>query len=211
MITRIEGELLAVNDGRVELSCPPHTYELLIPAGDTQRLSPRVGETVRFHTLHFLESQGQGASYVPRLVGFQTPDQRAFFELFTTVRGMGVRKALRALQLPFETVADAIAAKDTDVLVSLPEIGKRTAETIIAELHDRVNQFMELKPESRQPQTPEEKQRAELINDAVTVLTQLGESKVHARQLVERALAADPTLETPDAVMEAAFRLKELA
>ena len=211
MITRIEGELLAVDDGRAELLCPPQTYEVLIPAGDTQRLSPRIGETVTFHTLHFLEGYGQGASYVPRLVGFQSKDQRAFFELFTTVKGMGVRKALRALQLPFETVADAIASKDTDVLVSLPEIGKRTAETIVAELHDRVNQFMELKPDAREARTPEDKQRAELINDAVTVLTQLGEPKMQARQLVERAVNADPTLETADAAVAAAFRLKELA
>jgi len=42
------------------------------------------------------------------------------------------------------------------------------------------------------------------------VLVQLGEPKLIARQLVDRALAADRTLSTPDQLMAAALRLKQL-
>jgi Holliday junction DNA helicase RuvA len=145
---------------------------------------------------------------VPRLIGFATPEDRAFFELFTTVKGIGNRKALRALQLPFGTIAAAIAQRDLDLLKSLPEIGKRTAETIVAELHGKVDQFVELKPMPADGVADSGK--SALVRDAVAVLTQLGEPKLIARQLVDRALAADPTLESAEVIVAAAFRLKEL-
>src|SRR5262245_17157043 len=149
MINRIEGELIEVTpDGRALLRCEHMTYELFVPGADQQRLAAMTGQTVRFHTLYYLESQNQGASYTPRLIGFASPDDRAFFELFTTVKGIGNRKALRALQLPFGAVAAAIADKDIDLLKSLPEIGKRTAETIVAELSGKVDRFVTGRPTS---------------------------------------------------------------
>jgi Holliday junction resolvasome RuvABC DNA-binding subunit len=129
---------------------------------------------------------------------------------------MGNRTALRALQLPCGAVAGAIADRDVDLLKSLPEIGKRTAETIVAELSGKVDRFVELKPSgSRAATAPGEgapsDSRSELIRDAVAVLVQLGEPRLIARQLVDRALAADKTLATPELLMAAALRLKQLA
>lgn len=212
MISRIEGLLDSVtDDGRALLRCDHILYELLVPGADQQRLATMLGERVNFHTLHYLEGRDQGAAYLPRLIGFSSPADRAFFELFTTVKGIGNRKALRALQLPFGTIAAAIAEKDIDLLKSLPEIGKRTAETIVAELHGKVDRFVELKPLSVAVGHPRDNARFLLINDAVAVLTQLGEQKLQARQLVDRALAADATLSSAEAVVAAAFRLKEIS
>ena len=207
MISRIEGELIAVATGRVELRVGNVAYELLIPAFDTQRLGTMIGETVEFHTLHYLESQGQGSSFIPRLIGFSCKEDRSFFELFTTVKGLGNRKALRALELPFGDIANAIAEKDADLLKSLPEIGKRTAETIIAELAGKVDRFVEVKSTS---DAPLRNGQIEIARDAVTVLVQLGETKLTAKHLVDRALAADPELATADQLVAAAFRLKEV-
>lgn len=211
MINRIEGKLLAItDDGRALLQCDHLTYELFVPGADQQRLAAMVGETIAFHTLHYMESQGQGASYIPRLIGFASPQDRAFFELFTTVKGIGNRKALRALQVPFGTVATAIAEKDVDLLRSLPEIGKRTAETIVAELHGKVDHYIEVKPMGAADRaTGPDAVRSALIRDAVAVLMQLGEQKLIARQLVDRALIADATLDSAEVLVAAAFRLKE--
>ena len=210
MISRIEGDLVSMSGGRAELRCGPITHELLIPAADESHLSGFLGQTVGFHTLHYLEVQGQGATYIPRLIGFRSAQDRAFFELFTTVKGLGARKALRALQVPFQTVAEAIAGKDIDMLVSLPEIGKRTAETIVAELRGKVDRFVEPKPVGVEGGTPAALSgRSALIHDAVTVLTMLGEPKVRARQLVDRALDADSTIDSADALVAAAYRHQE--
>lgn len=142
MICRIQGQLVAVRDGTAEVRVGDLTYEVLVPAADSMLLATRVGEDVEFHTLHYLEGQGQGSSFWPRLIGFRSPVDRDFFELFTTVKGIGNRRALRALQLPFGRVAEAIAMRDHGTLQSLPEIGRRTAEAICVELKGKVDRFV---------------------------------------------------------------------
>lgn len=207
MITRIEGRLSAVHSHKVELECPPITYELFVPAGDVQALNTQVGKDVVFHTLHYMETHGQGSSFIPRLIGFRTPGDRSFFELFTTVKGMGNKKALKALELPMTRIAVAIAARDVDLLVSLPEIGKRTAETIVAELNGKVDKFtsgaeIELKP------GPGAQVANDIGRDAVAVLTMLGETKTDATKMVNAAIAANPELDSPDAIVETAFKMR---
>lgn len=207
MISRIEGELLSVDRGRVELRCGAFTYELRVPAADEERLSGLLGEPVEFHALHYLESQGQGAAYVPRLIGFGSAEERAFFEILTTVKGLGTRKALRALGLPHSRIAEAIVNKDIALLISLPEIGRRTAETMVVQLHGKVDRFAELKPQAEGVLGAD---RPPFVRDAIAVLRRLGEPDGQARRLIDRALASDPALETADELVTAACRLKEV-
>jgi Holliday junction DNA helicase RuvA len=208
MISRIEGTLVEVGEGSIELRCGEITYTLLVPAADLPRLAACRGETVELHTLHYLEMQGQGTSATPRLIGFADPDDRAFFELFTTVKGLGNRKALRALQLPFARVAEAIASRNTGLLVSLPEIGRRTAEAIVVELDGKVDRFIEMKPvEHGGGSAPPG--LLEARREAVAGLIALGESRLVAEQLVERAIRADPTIDTAARLVPVALSLRE--
>ncbi len=208
MISRIEGVLEAIQGGKALLRCGPIAYELLLPGVDQQRLTPSIGATVSFHTLHYLESHGQGASFTPRLIGFQSPADRAFFELFTTVKGLGNRKALRALQMPFHQIAAAIARKDVDFLKSLPEIGKRTAETIVAEIHGKVDPYVQANDRSSSGGRSMAEPKQTLADEAIAVLTSLGEQRLNALQLIERVLEVDPTIDSAEALVAAAYRLK---
>ncbi|MFO0961653.1 MAG: Holliday junction branch migration protein RuvA [Phycisphaerales bacterium] len=198
MITQLTGKLLAVVDGAAHVECGAIVYEVLVPAADSMALAAGLGATVRFHTLHYLEGQGQGSSFWPRLIGFQSVQDREFFELFTTVKGIGNRKALRALQLPFAQVAEAVAARDLALLQSLPEIGKRTAEAICVELKGKVERFAA--PSASRPQAESKPSgNAALARSAVEVLVQLGHTRQAARELVDRALAR---AQTPPATAE---------
>ena len=123
MITRLRGKLVAVDEGKVMIAVDSITYELLIPAADVEKHLDRISQQIEFHTLHYFEGQSQGSSFIPRLVGFSCDRDREFFQLFTTVKGIGNRKALRALIRPFGEIATAIANKDSSALLSLPELG----------------------------------------------------------------------------------------
>lgn len=202
MISRIEGELVGVSETGAELRCGSVTYAVLVAAADREQLARRVGERTEFHVLHYLESHGQGTSFIPRLIGFPSARARAFFELLTTVKGLGARKALRALRLPYASVAAAIDRKDVDLLRTLPEIGRRTAETIVAELSGKVDGFVELKPPGASS-IPDS-----VVRDALAALDRLGEPAAGARRLIERALAEDPRIESADALVAAAYRLR---
>jgi len=209
MISRLSGTLECVtDDGRAMLQSGPITYEVLVPAADITDLNGREGREIVFHTLHYLEAQSQGASMLPRLIGFSSDRDRSFFVLFTTVKNIGYRKALRALQRPCSEIASAIAAKDTSALTSLPEIGKRSAETIIAELHGKVDAFLDGFVEASMETTAAEP-AVPLIADTVAMLTALGETRTDALRRAEHALAANPDIDAPDQLLAIIYTMKE--
>jgi len=203
MIARIAGRLEQVSSGAALIDAGDGLwYEVLIPAFDVDRLSRRLGQDVVLHTIHYVEGDPAHGVQTPRLVGFQAEADRDFFRIFTTVKGVGVRKALRALVRPVGEVAAAIEAKDAKFLIALPEIGRRTAEQIIAELHGKLEQFAG--PARAAPVEALPAPAAE----ALAVLVQLGERRADAAALIERVLAVAPDAASPEAIIQHAYRLK---
>ena len=203
MIARISGRLEQVSDGAALIEAGSGlTYEVLVPACDVERLSRRVGQEVVLHTIHYLEGDPSHGSQVPRLVGFLDESDRRFFRLFTTVKGIGNRRALRALARRPGEVAAAIANKDTKFLVALPEIGRRTAEQIVAELSGKVDVFAEAGWAVPAAEVPP------AAMEALSVLVQLGERRADAAAWIERALSADPKPDSAQAIIQRVYRLK---
>ncbi len=80
----------------------------------------------------------------------------------------------------------------------------------MAELDGKIDRFNEVKPHrGLDAVTPAASARAGLARDAVAMLTQLGEPRLNARRLVDRTLEVDPTIETPENLVAAAFRLRD--
>ncbi len=216
MLERLRGQLRSVGDHDAIVTVGPLDYEVLVPSGDAARLRLAVGESIEFVLLHYLESQANGAVFRPRLIGFTSETDRTFFELLTSVKGIGYRKALRALAMPIATVARAVAEKDVDTLRALPEIGKKTAETIVLDLHEKVADLLPglvsglRDPDASDGGSSPEAATSNAARDAILVLVQLGESRVVAADLVERARRADPAITESDALVAAALSLKNL-
>ncbi|MAD20043.1 MAG: hypothetical protein CMJ52_07510 [Planctomycetaceae bacterium] len=210
MISSLHGELREVNEQTATIQVGPIAYDVMIPAGDVGRLRLGIGDPVDLTVLHYLESQSNGAVFRPRLIGFANETERSFFELFTSVKGIGYRKALRALAMPMSTVARAIAERDADTLRALPEIGKRTAETIVLDLAERVgDDFAGLCGGDGADAEIEGTAVPDGARDAITVLVQLGEARTIAVELVDRVRRADPAITDADAIVAAALRLKD--
>ena len=202
MITRIRGELVELTEQSALLRVEALTYELFVPAANVPDLLVKIGEPIEFFTLHYFEGQSQGSSFLPRLIGFSSERDRAFFELFTTVKGIGNRKALRALVRPFAETATAIANRDSKTLTDMPEIGKRSAETIIAELHGKVDLFVGEIASTIEVTMPT------FSEDAISMLVQLGETKRDAKRLVRLAFDTNPDIATADQLVQTSFQLK---
>ncbi|MEO1235754.1 MAG: Holliday junction branch migration protein RuvA [Planctomycetota bacterium] len=143
MIARLDGTLTEVR-GDAALVDPGFglVYEVLLPAFAATRLAASEGRAVTLHTLEFVESTAQGATMFPRLAGFLTADDKAFFELFVTCKGIGHKRALRAMVLDTATLAGAIADRDAKLIQTMPEVGKKLAETIVVTLRDKVEHFV---------------------------------------------------------------------
>ncbi len=201
--------VVVVGEGRAGFA-----YEVLVPAFLSVELAPRTGQMITLHTLQYLEGQGQGTSFIPRLVGFASVADRAFFDVLTSVSGIGNRKALRSMTQRPATIARAIHEKDAKLLATLPEIGKRMAERVIAELDGKVDAFLvvgeggpnalrtEIGSATRTTSDP-------IHEDAIAALMMLGqtrtEAEVNVTKAATRAQKAGKKLSTPDAVVEAVF------
>jgi holliday junction DNA helicase RuvA len=215
MISKISGVLEGVEGSVANIRVGDgFTYEVLVSGYTAARLGDSIGQPLTLHTLNYIESQDQGASFLPRLAGFLTIEDRRFFELFTTTQGIGKRKALRALALGTDQVAAAIADRDLATLQSLPEIGRRLAETIVATLHGKVDKYIVAayvgapsasgngdgkgKPTNRS-----------LAKEALEVLLQLGENRTQAVTWIDEALRdeADKPRDV-QAVIAKVYRIK---
>ncbi len=127
------------------------------------------------------------------------------------MKGIGNRKALRAMSVEPARIAAAIQARDIRALTQLPEIGKRLAETVVAELSGKVAAFL----------TPAEVKSLDAAAsygpgpvgiDAVEALLALGETRADAETLVARAstraATAGRALETVEAVLDEVYAHK---
>jgi Holliday junction DNA helicase RuvA len=219
MIARISGLLEAIErDTAVVATEGGLAYEVILSPFAAARLADAVGRTVTLHTLHFIEAPSQGSTMHPRLAGFLSVSDRQFFTLLTTCRGIGPRKALRAMALDAARIAAAIADRDLALLQSLPEIDKRTAETLAADLHGKVDRFVAATsfpadptasksddPATGKSPSPAARQRA---REAMEVLLQLGENRLQAAAWIDQALAETDAPATTQALVTRVYQIK---
>jgi Holliday junction DNA helicase RuvA len=208
MIASLTGELRRVDEDRVHLRCGPILYELLVPAADMTELQASLGEELTFHTIFYLAGDPTRGGLDPTLIGFLRPDDKKFFELFTTVKGIGPKRALRALAVSVGQIAGAIEGKDTRFLVQLPEIGKRTAEQIVAELAGKLKTFAAAGLMEGKPGAPTVRRRDTIEEDAIAGLMALGERRPDAENLLERAKQSNPNLKTADQLLREMLRMR---
>jgi len=212
MIVKIEGILEAVHSSTALVHVQGGiTYGVLLPAYTAARLGGSIGQSVKLHTLYFIESQGQGTTMVPRLAGFTEPQDREFFELFTTCKGIGNRRALRAMTMSTGQIAEAIVDRDTAFLQSLPEIGRRTAETIIVTLRGKADRFVTAPADEGQTshaQSTATQRQPNISRDALKVLLQLGENRTQAMSWIQQAISSDDPPDEVQQLVSLAYQMK---
>lgn len=219
MIVRLEGILESVEE-RSAVVVPEGgavAYQVLVPTVVGEALLARVGQRVVLHTMEHLEPVSQGASFIPRIVGFLSVEQRRFFEIFTSAKGLGTRKALRAMAAPTGLIARAICEGDVRFLQTLPEIGKRLAETVIVDLKTKMEPFVSVDVSGGGSGGAAGEVEAkvglsldgEAARQAVAALVQLGDTRADAERLVGRALESSAGRSvSPDDLLAMAFSIR---
>ena len=138
----------------------------------------------------------------PRLIGFLNEAEREFFELFCSVDGVGVKKALRAMVRPVREVATAIEEQDIKSLSGLPGIGPATAERIVAKLRRKVPKFALLATRDEANSTTME---LDVVSEGFSVLVSLGHSEKEARRLIDAALEKNKKYKDVQDLLQAVY------
>lgn len=205
MICRLTGKVVRVDAETAVVDAGSLSYEVMVSTATAGDLARLVGGEASLFTVQYFEGNPAGAHLIPRLIGFLSPADREFFTLFTKVKGISNRRALRAMGLPVHQLAAAIERGDVRLLTTLPEIGKKTAAQIVSELQGRVQRFLE---PSAAPVPMAEMTEAQRV--ALEILVQWGDRRADAQRWIAAAVQADPSLAEPDAIVRAAYRAREL-
>lgn len=208
MIRRVRGEILEVAGESAVLQTPAGlAYEVQVGGYALPELQALMDarEAAELHTYHYLEGNVATSQLLPRLAGFLSAEERAFFLCFIKAPGISPRSAMRALSLSPLQIAQAIAEANAALLTRLPGIGKKKAEQVVARIREEI---MELNLAGEAAPAPDGTRAAPPRGDVMAVLVgQLGYRTPEAENLVERALAALGEDAEAEAVLQEVFRL----
>lgn len=203
MITKITGQLVHLGDDALTLGVGPLEYEILIPEFTRRHLQSLRGKEISLFTIEYLEGNPMQGRLTPRLVGFLSVIEREFFELFCSVDGVGVKKALRAMVRPVAEVAGAIEEQNTKLLSTLPGVGPAVSERIVAKLRRKVPKFALLV--ARQDDYEAEVEQ-DVVSETFEVLRSLGHSESDARRLLDAALGSKKKYANVETLLQAVYQ-----
>lgn len=204
MIVTITGKLARVGETAITIESVPFEYEVLVADYTRRQLQSRVGENARLHTLDYIEGNAQGGRLTPRLVGFLTQPERQFFDLFCSVDGVGVKKALRAMVRPVKELAIMIEEQDAKGLSALPGIGPATAERVIAKLRRKMPRFALMVERDTAGAVVET--GSLVVGETFDALITLGHSESDARKLIDDALASSKKFKDTESLLTAIYQ-----
>ena len=205
MIVRLTGTLIEVNEESIVIDRDGIAREVLVPHFAISELAAYRGQLVTLHTIQFYEGNHSSGHLVPRILGFLHPEDREFFTRFVSVKGIGPRKAMKALAEPVRRIASWIESGDARALARLPGIGNRAAELVIATLKGKMADLALAGDASAPSKTA---QLSSAQRDALEVLVAWGDPRGDAERWLERAGQLHPDLKSPDEWVRVAYRIK---
>ena len=135
MIGQIKGRIIGKNPPEILVEVGGITYEVLVPMSTLYQL-PDLEEIIHLHT-HFSVREDAHTLY-----GFFDAKTKKMFRSLVRVNGVGPKMALGILSgMNVDDLVQTIQNNDTESMVRMPGIGKKTAERLIIEMRDKLSQW----------------------------------------------------------------------
>lgn len=199
MIEFLEGRLASKSATRVVIECAGVGYEVLVPLTTSAALPPPESSLRLLTVFHVREE-----AHV--LYGFASDRDREMFRMLTGVSGVGPKTALAALScLSGHELASAIGRGDVAAIKSIPGVGQKLANRIVAELEDRLGN----RPGGASLGTVvggEAADGSQTLRDAEMALIALGYKPTVAGRIIADVIRANPAMRNDlDALIRAAI------
>lgn len=207
MIIEIEGKLARKGGDYVVMDIQGISYQILVAPIILEKLHGMVDKDgkVKLVTYHYM--QQDPSKSIPVLIGFLNEIEKDFFEKFITVSGIGPKAALRALSKPIPVIAKAIDDGDMKMLCGLPGIGEQRAKEIIAKLQGKVAKYGLIQDTGSK--LTQNKSGGLFKDEALEILLQLEYKRSEAEDMIEKALARSPHIETTEALLNEVYKQRK--
>jgi Holliday junction DNA helicase RuvA len=135
VIGSLTGTLVEKEPPRLLLDVGGVGYDVEVPMSTFFSL-PATGERVRLLTHQVVREDAL------LLFAFATAEERALFRNLLKVSGIGPRIALAVLSgISIDAFAQVVQAQDVATLTRIPGVGRKTAERVLIEMRDRVDEL----------------------------------------------------------------------
>ncbi len=193
MIGRICGTLIEKEPPRLLIDAGGVGYVIDAPMNTFYQL-PAVNEQVVLH-VHTVVREDAFL-----LFGFFTRGERDLFCKLIAVNGVGPRLALAVLSgMAAAELVEAIANEQVDLLTRIPGIGRKTAERMVLDLKDKMDDLSQFPSSMR----PEGAASGSIVEEAVAALQALGYKRGEAERLVKKV---DGQMADSEALIRAALQ-----
>lgn len=173
MIAFLRGRLLSKSPNQAIVECGGVGYDTTISVATFTSLPPE-GAEARLHIYtHVREDQ-------IALFAFAEPQEKRIFEKLLTISGIGPKLAITVLSgIDTDRLVTAIRGGDHATLTRIPGIGKKTAERVVLELKDKLDD-MAVAPAAASSM-------GTAADDVLSALMNLGYARPVAQKAVEAA------------------------
>ena len=184
MIAHLRGRLMIKSPNQAVVDCGGVGYDVAISVETFGALPSEGSEANLFVYTHLREDQ-------IALFGFAEDREKRLFEKLLTISGIGPKLAITVLSgIATDRLIAAIRGQEHGTLTKIPGIGKKTAERIVLELKDKLDDLATAIPEAGGPQRSSGSMGAH-GEDAVSALVNLGYPRVSAQRAVEAVIEKD--------------------
>jgi Holliday junction DNA helicase RuvA len=187
VIGRLKGTLLRKQPPHLLIDVHGVGYEVEAPMSTFYDL-PEIGAEVILHT-HLTVREDAHV-----LFGFGSEAERRFFRSLIRVNGVGPKLALTILSgISVDGFVRCVQENDTAALTRLPGIGKKTAERLVVEMRDRLDD-VGTTASTGPSANPRDEALGALISlgykpqEATTMLRNIKEEALSSEELIRRAL-----------------------
>lgn len=134
MYAHIEGIVCEKERDSIVLDAGGVGY-LLNVSGATLSMAPAVGEKMKLYCVLNVREDAM------ELYGFYSREEKKMYERLRSVSGVGSKTALQILSaLSVRDLSIALVSGDANMLTRVPGIGKKTAQRLVLELKDKVDE-----------------------------------------------------------------------
>ncbi|HEV2709915.1 MAG TPA: Holliday junction branch migration protein RuvA [Edaphobacter sp.] len=181
MIVHLRGRLLSKSPNEAVIECAGVGYGATISVATFTSLPAEGAETSLHIYTHVREDQ-------LALFGFAEPQEKRLFEKLLTISGIGPKLAITVLSgIAADRLVAAIRSGDHATLTRIPGIGKKTAERVVLELKDKLDDMaVPVAGASGVHHGP-------AGDDVLSALVNLGYPRPIAQKAIETTVAKDTT------------------